>query len=488
MFNIFFTTSSDANDRFCKALSSPDLQNLSESNESRNPPIPGKIRFFHNACQAALFGGSFALSMIALSLPLTSAAAEGPFCNSSLSRISLPTTSLTQDIVLVTTTSISTLALLGAAVRNFTDMQERQIASLIPVQNEIFKEITESSHPFEKFFEDYQDEIEQLQDGMKVGQWKELGSGVSKTTFVHPELTRYVIKIQKQSAVHWKYNDNNLRAHHRNLGNAKKIIEEGGYKHIVIPESYLIETKRGLIIVERRLDLVKGSAIPETSLKEAAINELVKFIVENGVCDLDHKANHNAEFLKNSEEDPKIGIYDLDCEMSILERMTTKVRAGLDFEAGIAVAKTYIEKENFSSRFDALQLFKALFEKGQGFEAGIVSATAIIEKGKPFIDVGLELFEELFDRNQGFKAGIASATANIKKGDPYNLAAIRLFKALFKKNQGFEEAIAVVKENIEKEDLSTQIDALVILEALPDAIGKNLLEAIPYAIREKLEI
>lgn len=488
MLNIFFATSSDANDRLCRALSSPDLQNLPQSHESQNPPIPAKTRFFHSACQAALLGGSFALSMAALSWPLTSVAAEEPLCNSSLTRISPPETALTQDIALVTAMSFSTLALLGASIRNFTDIQERQIASLSFVQNKIPKEFTESSHPFEKFLADYQDEIEQLQDGMKVGQWKELGSGKSKTTFAHPELTRYVIKIEKQSAIHWKYNDNNLRAHHRNLVNAKKIVEEGDYKHIVIPESYLIKTRRGLMIVERRLDLVKGHTIPETPLKVAAINELFKFILENGVCDLDLKANHNAEFLKNSEEDPKIGIYDLDCEMSILERTTTKVRAGLNFEDGIAVAKAYIDKENFSGRFDALQLFKALFEEGQGFEAGIASATANIEKGKPFIDVGLELFEELFNRGQGFEAGIASAIANIEKKDPYNLAAIRLFRALFKKNQGFEEAIAVVKANIEKEDLSTQVDALVILEALPDAIRENLLETIPYVIREKLGI
>lgn len=158
-----------------------------------------------------------------------------------------------------------------------------------------------------KYFEDIKEIIKRRfdLDKRQVGDWKELGRGSAKIVYTHPKLTDYVIKFPGTLR-----DVGNIKRHYDNYLIAKKIIENGHYHHLVLPETHLISSLKWPILIEKRLYFEKGyNFINE--IRSASRNQLKDFLVVGDFCDI--RVGHNAKYLEADETDPKIGIFDLDC-------------------------------------------------------------------------------------------------------------------------------------------------------------------------------
>ncbi len=166
--------------------------------------------------------------------------------------------------------------------------------------------------------------------------WKCMGSGISKETYSIPVLPDYVMKIphlmQRQicaeasSSVLTPAEQEDIRImcsewrdkfvqQFENMQNAKTIQKKHNYKKIVIPESYFIDMKFGPILFESKLHTTEyAQFITEANrtLMISAIEEFGQFLSKADLCDISIFGDHNAMFLKNSETDPHIGIFDVD--------------------------------------------------------------------------------------------------------------------------------------------------------------------------------
>jgi hypothetical protein len=141
------------------------------------------------------------------------------------------------------------------------------------------------------------------------GEWKYVNSGWAKTAFAHPELPSYLIKMSTGHPSLWS-DQNDLWAHFKNSLDAKKFIAEKGYQHLIVPNSYWVNTPQRSILIEERLNLIQTSLIPTTRPSLAEI-ELANFVNTFGLCDTDR--GHNADFLSSFPSWKQIGIFDFDC-------------------------------------------------------------------------------------------------------------------------------------------------------------------------------
>lgn len=168
----------------------------------------------------------------------------------------------------------------------------------------MFLENRKTEEELNNFYFDHKNEIDSMYENKAaVNNWKRNGGGISKTGYSHPELPGYIVKIPKKNAVV------DIYKHFKNLQDARSLVEENHYNQLVIPESHLLETKNGPILIERKFDFAEFASW--RNKKRDAEDQLKSFISLGRFCDLE--VGHNAEFLKGSENDPKIGIFDFDC-------------------------------------------------------------------------------------------------------------------------------------------------------------------------------
>jgi len=178
------------------------------------------------------------------------------------------------------------------------------------------------------FLENHIVDIEQMYESKApLGYWKKLGKGISKIAFTHPDLPGRLIKIPASKYVHRGWTgDDDLRIHHANL---QKIRSRAAlFDRIVLPESYLYPTSKGLIIVEQKLDLLPYEEVPNGPEKTEAMKQFYKFKEVANLCDLNPKSNLNAGIV-SSLSHIKVGVFDFDCTRFSKEMETILLLAAI---------------------------------------------------------------------------------------------------------------------------------------------------------------
>lgn len=152
------------------------------------------------------------------------------------------------------------------------------------------------------------DEIEKLSnpDGI-VGKWKELGKGVTKIVYEHPELEGMVVKVPRENS-----DLPFLQSHFFNLQMTRRLSSFLNFTQIVIPRCDLFERPGGLYLVEEKFTLTPFDSIPQSETKSKAVKQLDQFLKYFGFRDITLTTQHNAGFLAGTERNPMIAIFDLD--------------------------------------------------------------------------------------------------------------------------------------------------------------------------------
>jgi len=156
-------------------------------------------------------------------------------------------------------------------------------------------------------------EIDQMYEyGMPSGNWKELGEGITKNAYEHPDFPGMLIKIPRHPVdIRGPTSEDDLRIHHRNLEQLRPIA--AAFDRIVLPESYLYSTTSGkLIIVEQKLNLVRLNDVSWGPDRTEAENQFYAFEKASRLCDLDPEITHNSGMIPGTTPQ-KIGVIDFDC-------------------------------------------------------------------------------------------------------------------------------------------------------------------------------
>ena len=178
------------------------------------------------------------------------------------------------------------------------------------------------------FLENHIVDIEQMYESKAPsGYWEKLGAGVSKMAFIHPDLPGRLIKIPASKYVQRGWTgDDDIRIHHANLQKIRSGAAQ--FDRIVLPESYLYPTSKGLIIVEQKLDLLPYEDVPDGPEKEEAMKQFYEFRESANLCDLNPKSKLNAGII-SSLSHIKVGVYDFDCTRISKEKETILLLAAI---------------------------------------------------------------------------------------------------------------------------------------------------------------
>lgn len=208
----------------------------------------------------------------------------------------------------------------------------------------------------ESFLKDHESEIAEIyKTKEETGKWRELGQGVSKKVFTHPD-TEYIIKIPLLDKSFWgPYLESDNVIHYWQLQKAANLIKEGAedYSQLTVPKAFLIQRPEGPLVIEKRLHMKSFYNVSESSAKDIAVRQLYSFLEGNGYCDINVKRNHNAQILSGSEHKPVIGLYDLDCNEnlglpSLLNKIFERVLKGGSIFTSAAISAAYISGEYFA--------------------------------------------------------------------------------------------------------------------------------------------
>ncbi len=203
-----------------------------------------------------------------------------------------------------------------------------------------------------------------------------------------------------------------------------------------------------------------------------------------------------------------------------LKLLAKAIASGVETDFGMPIiqAQLGIMASFPDIRYQALVLWRKLFEKGQGFMQAAVAAkegmscedpdvqkialdlwTLLVEKGQAFTEAAdaattgvmnnnfgirgsaLDLFKALVEKGQAFTAAADAASDGMLRGVPdVRWFALNLWKELFKKEQGFSVAIDAIKEGMKSRDDFVPRWAFTLCKALVEK-GQGFTEAIDVA-------
>lgn len=186
----------------------------------------------------------------------------------------------------------------------------------------------------QEFLSDHQEEIDfMLTEKRAVGNWSFVGKGVTKKAFSHPDLPNYLLKIAKKP-----YREYKIPLHHKNLQDARSLIEKLDYKGLAVPQCTLLESPHGPYLIEERFQLTPyldlADEYRDTKQNDqlnsliACQHDLNAFSKKTSLCDIDLFSNHNVGVLKRTGGRNQIGLFDLDCSFKDIYEFGTAVIAG----------------------------------------------------------------------------------------------------------------------------------------------------------------
>ncbi len=169
--------------------------------------------------------------------------------------------------------------------------------------------------------------------------------------------------------------------------------------------------------------------------------------------------------LAENQPDPEIKLDIFAKVVLVFEKLSGK------YESVIltAASKGLISHEQSLSE-RAMDLFRALFDKGQGYQEAIETASKwyqeiIDTKDAWNADIGfkynsaLYLFEALLDKDQGYQEAIETASKCLMSSNQLlRHSALCLFTELVKKGQGYQEAIAAASKYFAETEAESNSD------------------------------
>ncbi len=144
------------------------------------------------------------------------------------------------------------------------------------------------------------------------------------------------------------------------------------------------------------------------------------------------------------------------------------IEKGEGFAEAAAAGTKGINGSDIGVQVNALDLFILLVRKGRAFDEAARAATVGINGSDQSVQMNaLFLFKALVEKGRGFDAAAAAATTGMNSSDKMvQLRALFLFKALVEKGRGFDAAAAAGTKGINSSDQSVQAYALDLFEAL----------------------
>jgi len=139
-------------------------------------------------------------------------------------------------------------------------------------------------------------------------QWHKLGEGISKVAYTHPDLPNSVIKIPNRMSPF----PNSLETHYANLRKAEYLVNQHAIRHIKIPKIFLTNIPQGPVVIEEKLECLNYYHFPNSLKKHKALSNFNNFLKITDLRDIYPKTNYNACFLKGTENNPQIAVFDFD--------------------------------------------------------------------------------------------------------------------------------------------------------------------------------
>lgn len=166
---------------------------------------------------------------------------------------------------------------------------------------------------WEKFLSNNAADIEQLYTTKRAaGNFKQLGEGISKKVFTHPELPDAIVKISYRQSSFWNHGITDGEFHVQKLQSLRANLVRDGYRQVALPNSFLVRTQSGgPVVIEEKVDLSPSRFIFTTQSEKTAIAEFDDFTRRYQIGDLTPDRNHNSGFLRDKKD--TIVIFDVDC-------------------------------------------------------------------------------------------------------------------------------------------------------------------------------
>lgn len=216
----------------------------------------------------------------------------------------------------------------------------------------------------ESFLQAHETEIREIYIKKESkGNWTELGEGVSKKAYSHSNFD-FIIKIPTRTFSYWGHEDSDIIVHYNQIQVANDIINKNGLDKLITPEAYLIQYPEGPFVVEKKLETIDFNQVNKSSEKDVAIEQLHDFLNKGSYCDINIKRNHNAGILLNTEENPMIGVFDLDCNNTLKSNFLNLQKISIESFSIFASAKQSFE--NLENKYIKLP-------SNSGYTAGIAT-------------------------------------------------------------------------------------------------------------------
>jgi len=146
-----------------------------------------------------------------------------------------------------------------------------------------------------------------------IGNWTCIGRGISKAGFTHPDLPGYLVKIPIREEAFRADTESDVRTHYNRVQQIRKMSDFFDFKHIILPKTVLFESPNGPYVVEEKFDLMPKEEVSQLKFIEDINREFERFLKITRLCDISLRNHHNAGFLNGTQNDPKIGVFDVDC-------------------------------------------------------------------------------------------------------------------------------------------------------------------------------
>lgn len=196
--------------------------------------------------------------------------------------------------------------------RTFDLKKTLQINNLLPLP--VLPEKIES------FVVNHLTEIEQIRAGMQIANsYSSMGSGISKRSYAHPDLSDYILKFPINNNSKWAlggtFPQDALIKHYINVLNLEKILSELELSLLKLPNLFLVPLRdNGLVLFEERFDFLSPDKNREMLKSQPKFYEQFRALYsKTGLCDIYPFASHNAALLDKEAEEIKLALFDVDC-------------------------------------------------------------------------------------------------------------------------------------------------------------------------------
>jgi hypothetical protein len=190
----------------------------------------------------------------------------------------------------------------------------------------------------ESFVANHLTEIEQMQVGIEIpNSYSSMGSGASKRSYAHPDLSDYILKFPIYNDNVWvlrgTFPQDALIKHYINVLNLERVLSELELSLLKLPNLFLVPLRdNGVVLFEEKFDFLSVGQNQKMLKSEPKFYEEFKTLYsKTGLCDIYPFASHNAALLNKEVEEMRLALFDVDCRVdySMPEDFISRYVAGV---------------------------------------------------------------------------------------------------------------------------------------------------------------